>query len=246
MYAFGIDTFLVFFSEQKTQKYMKRYAIIVAGGSGKRMGTITPKQFLLLMGRPVLMHTIEVFHKFDPEIEIIVVLPESQIEKWKGLCQQYLFDVKHQIAQGGTTRFESVRNGLALIEEDGLVGVHDGVRPLVQTATLNRCYIEAGAYGTAVPVSDSKESVRIVDDKGLSHAVDRTTVRMVQTPQVFKVKILKSAYLQPFQNTFTDDASVVEAAGYNIHLSNGNRENIKITTPDDMIYAEALLAHGLN
>lgn len=225
---------------------MKRYAIIVAGGSGKRMGTITPKQFLLLAGKPVLMHTIEAFYNFDPEIEIIVVLPESQIEKWRGMCQQYLFNIKHQTTQGGATRFESVKNGLALITEDGIVGVHDGVRPLVQTATLNRCYIEAGAYGTAVPVSDSKESVRIVDANGHSHAVDRSSIRMVQTPQVFKVKILKTAYLQPFQSSFTDDASVVEAAGYKIHLSIGNRENIKITTPDDMVYAEALLAHGLN
>jgi len=224
---------------------MKRYAIIVAGGSGKRMGTKTPKQFLLLAEKPVLMHTIEAFYNFDKEIEIIVVLPQNQINTWKGICLQYLFDIEHKIAIGGATRFESVKNGLALITEEGIVGVHDGVRPLVQKATLNRCYIEAGAYGTAVPVSDSKESVRIIDENGQSHAIDRATVRMVQTPQVFKTKILKEAYQQPFQPSFTDDASVVEAAGYTIHLSNGNRENIKITTPDDMLYAEALIKQGI-
>ncbi len=224
---------------------MKKYAIIVAGGSGKRMGTTMPKQFLLLAGKPVLMHTIEAFYNFDSEMTIIVVLPQNQVDTWKNLCWQYAFEIEHSIAIGGATRFESVKNGLALVDGDGIVGVHDGVRPLVQNATLNRCYIEAGAYGSAVPVSDSKESVRILDENGQSRAIDRTTVRMVQTPQVFRVKILKESYAQQFKPSFTDDASVVEAAGYPIHLSNGNKENIKLTTPDDMIYAEALLAHGL-
>lgn len=225
---------------------MKRYAIIVAGGSGKRMGSIIPKQFLLLAGKPVLMHTIEVFHRFDVNINIIVVLPESQVETWKSLCEEHQFTVEHRIAIGGATRFDSVKSGLALVDEEGVVGVHDGVRPLVQSQTLMRCYIEASAYGSAVPVSDSKESVRIMDEKGCSHAIDRSTVRMVQTPQVFRTKLLKEAYKQEFKSSFTDDASVVEASGHIIHLSSGNKENIKITTPDDMIYAEALLARGID
>lgn len=223
---------------------MKKYAIIVAGGSGKRMGSIVPKQFLLLQGKPVLMHTINAFRKFDSSMKIIVVLPESQIERWNELCAEYSFDVEHSITTGGASRFESVKKGLELVDSEGLVGVHDGVRPLVLGETLNRCYIEASAYGSAVPVSDAKESVRIVNEKGLSHAIDRSTVRMVQTPQVFKSRILKDVYKQEFKPFFTDDASVVEASGIQIHLSNGNKENIKITTPDDMIYAEALLAHG--
>lgn len=224
---------------------MKRYAIIVAGGSGKRMGSIVPKQFLQLAGKPVLMHTIEVFRNYDKDMKIIVVLPESQMEHWKNLCEEFRFDVLHSVAVGGASRFESVKNGLALVDEDGIVGVHDGVRPLVRFDTVNRCYIEASAYGSAIPVCDSKESVRIVED-GRSRAVDRTTIRMVQTPQVFRSRMLKDAYRQDFSPFFTDDASVVEKAGHVVHLVNGNKENIKITTPDDLVYAEALLARGLN
>lgn len=224
---------------------MKKFAIIVAGGSGKRMGSIVPKQFLILAGKPVLMHTIEVFYELDSDMKIIVVLPESQVDRWRQLCEEYSFGIAHEVAIGGATRFESVKNGLALVDGEGIVGVHDGVRPLVAKDTLNRCYIEASAYGTAVPVSDSKESVRIVEEGGRSHAIDRSTVRMVQTPQVFKTKVLRDAYKQEFQPTFTDDASVVEAMGHIIHLTTGNKENIKITTPDDLIYAEALLRHVL-
>ena len=224
---------------------MKRYAVIVAGGSGKRMGTITPKQFLPLAGKPILMHTLEAFRRFDNDMKIILVLPEPQIDHWKKLCEEYNFSIEHQIAIGGATRFESVKNGLAFVDEEGIVGIHDGVRPLVQHDTLNRCYIEASAYGSAVPVCDSKESVRIIDEGGRSHSVDRTTIRMVQTPQVFRTKTIKDAYKQEFTPMFTDDASVVEASGHIIHLTNGNKENIKITTPDDLVYAEALLAHGL-
>lgn len=208
------------------------------------MGSVIPKQFLLLAGKPVLMHTIQAFRDFDSEMNIIVVLPESQMERWAELCDEYHFDVEHLKVVGGTSRFESVRNGLELVEGDGVVGVHDGVRPLVQRDTLNRCYIEAGAYGSAVPVTDSKESVRVMRDNGRSESIDRTTVKMVQTPQVFKVKLLKDAYRQEFKPVFTDDASVVEAAGHIVHLTNGNKENIKITTPDDLIYAEALLARN--
>lgn len=222
---------------------MKKYAIIVAGGSGKRMGTVVPKQFLPLLGRPVLMHTIEVFHDFDPEMCLIVVLPENQVGHWNELCDKYGFAIEHKVVTGGATRFESVKNGLAVVDEEGVVGVHDGVRPLVLGETLNRCYIEAGAYGSAIPVMESKESVRIADETGRSHAVDRSVVRLVQTPQVFRTRLLKEVYKQDYKSTFTDDASVVEAAGHMVHLTPGNKENIKITTPDDMIYAEALLAH---
>lgn len=222
---------------------MKRYAIIVAGGSGKRMGSAIPKQFLPLDGIPVLMHTIRAFYEFDKQINIIIVLPDHQQDEWKRLCEQYNFELPHQITTGGATRFDSVKNGLSLIENEAecLVGVHDGVRPLVQSDTLNRCYIEAGAYGSAVPICDSKESVRIVEKGGVSRALDRSSVKMVQTPQVFRSKILIEAYKQDYKKEFTDDASVVEAAGHTIHLTNGNKENVKITTPDDLIYAEALL-----
>jgi len=225
---------------------MKKFAVIVAGGSGKRMGSIVPKQFILLSGKPVLMHTIESFHRFDSEMNIIVVLPESQVARWQELCEEYSFNIEHKIAIGGASRFESVKNGLALVDDEGIVGIHDGVRPLVSQDTLNRCYIEASAYGTSVPVSESKESVRIMEESGKSHAIDRSTVRLVQTPQVFRTKILLESYKQEFKPTFTDDASVVEAAGYPIHLSSGNKENIKITTPDDMIYAEALISRVLD
>ncbi|MCF0190005.1 MAG: 2-C-methyl-D-erythritol 4-phosphate cytidylyltransferase [Marinilabiliaceae bacterium] len=224
---------------------MNYYAVIVAGGSGKRMGTDIPKQFLLLKGRPVLMHTIERFHNYKADMHIIVVLPYSQIERWGKLCQEYDFHIDHDIVHGGATRFESVKNGLKAVKDDGIVAVHDGVRPLVSTQTINRTFIEAAAYGSAIPVTDSTQSVRFIDDGGVSHSLNRSQVVLVQTPQTFKTSLLLSAYEQDFSASFTDDASVVEAAGAYVHLTHGNIENVKITTKDDMLYAEVIMSSGL-
>lgn len=220
---------------------MKYYAVIVAGGSGKRMGSEIPKQFLPLHGKPVLMHTIERFAKYRPDMIIVLVLPAHQIDRWHDLCKEHNFTIEHKIVHGGRTRFYSVKNGLNQIQDDGVVAIHDGVRPLVSRQTINRTYIEAAAYGSAIPVTDSTQSVRIIDDGGISHAVNRSSIVLVQTPQVFKTSLILSAYEQPYNEMFTDDASVVEAAGAHVHLTHGNIENVKITTKDDMLYAEAVM-----
>lgn len=220
---------------------MKRYAIIVAGGSGTRMGSQIPKQFLIVAGQPILMHTLRVFNTYDPEMSLIVVLPQSQIEYWHELCAEYGFDIRHSIATGGATRFESVKNGMALTSADSIIAVHDGVRPLVSPETLDRCYTTAEARGTAIPVMPSIESVRICDADGRSHAADRSKIMMVQTPQVFRGDVLHKAYRQSFSPLFTDDASVVEAMGQTVELTEGNVGNIKITTPMDLILAESML-----
>lgn len=205
------------------------------------MGGNVPKQFQLLVKRPILMHTIEKFHNFDVSITIILVLPSTQIDYWHSLCNEYKFTIPHQITSGGSTRFQSVSNGLSLIKNDGIVSVHDGVRPLVSNETLERCFSEAAEFSSAIPVINPAESIRIVDENG-NHAIDRSTVRLVQTPQVFTTEILLNAYNTEYCEAFTDDASVAEKAGYKMHITLGNRENIKLTTPDDMIYAEAILA----
>lgn len=222
---------------------MKKYAILVAGGKGLRMGGDIPKQFLPLGGKPVLMRTIEAFVEALPDIQIILVLPSSQQDYWRGLCRQYSFSVPMQIADGGDTRFHSVSNGLALIPEGtaGIVGVHDGVRPFVSSETIRRCYECAEAKGAVVPVVPVVETVRQMLEDGRSKTVSRDEYRLVQTPQTFDVQLLKKAYRQPFQPFFTDDASVVEAMGEQICLVEGNRENIKITTPADIRFAEGLL-----
>ena len=220
---------------------MKKYAIIVAGGSGLRMGSKTPKQFLVVGGKPILMHTIQQFYDFDKGIKIILVLPKEQIKHWEELCEKYNFDRQHQITYGGSTRFHSVKNGLALVKEpDVLVAIHDGVRPFVSMHTMRNCFQMAAKSGNAIPVIDAYESVRLRDDEG-NRAIDRNTVKMVQTPQVFTLNQLSKAYTQPHQPFFTDDASVVEEAGFDIHLTEGNRENIKITTPFDLKIATLLL-----
>lgn len=227
---------------------MKKFVIIVAGGSGIRMGSQVPKQFLPLCGKPVLMRTIECFYNFNPSIEIILVLPEAHVEYWRRLCDEYSFGIEHQIALGGSTRFHSVLSGLQLVSEPALVAVHDGVRPLVSPETLDRCFLEAAVYGSAIPVTDSVESVRIIADNGTgaSRAVDRSTIKLVQTPQVFKAALIRKAYATEYRSLFTDDASVAEAAGYVMHLTQGNRENIKLTSPSDMLYAEAIIRASEN
>lgn len=221
---------------------MKRTVLIVAGGKGLRMGSELPKQFIPIGGKPVLMHTLEAFHRFDSEMNLILVLPVTQQAYWKDLCAKHHFMVKHAIADGGETRFHSVKNGLSLVSGDeGLVGVHDGVRPFVSQEVIARCYEAAEIRKAVVPVTEVIETVRHLTQSG-SETVSRDEYKLVQTPQVFDVKLLKQAYMQEFTSAFTDDASVVEAMGIPVCLVEGNRENIKITTPFDLKIAVALLA----
>lgn len=219
------------------------YIIIVAGGKGLRMGSETPKQFLPIGGKPILMRTIERFKAYDKEMKVIVVLPESQQSYWKELCGEYDFNIEHQIANGGNTRFESSRNGLAMIPEgeDGLVGIHDGVRPFVSLQTIARCYDEALKTCAAIPVMSITETLRMIEKNGNSKNVLRSDYRSVQTPQVFNIMMLKMAYAQEFQDSFTDDASVMEQFGCKVSMVKGNCENIKITTPTDLKFAATLL-----
>lgn len=218
------------------------YAVIVAGGSGARMGTELPKQFLLLNNKPILMHTIEKFYNFNNNIKITLVLPNSQFSYWANLCLEHKFILPHQVIAGGSNRFYSVQNGLNSIDEvvDKLVAIHDGVRPFVSIDTIKRCANEAKLYGNAIPVISINDSIRYIDEYG-NKIVNRNNYKAVQTPQVFKLEVLKKSYLQPYSEYFTDDASVAESAGEKINLVNGNVENIKITTPADLIFANALI-----
>ena len=225
---------------QVKSKSVAETVIIVAGGKGERMQTDIPKQFIELKSRPILMHTIDAFVQYNNQIEVIVVLPETQIENWQALCKKHAFENNHRIVKGGSARFDSVKNGLALAADHGLIAVHDGVRPLVSETTIAACFTEAGVSGAAIPVVEPVESIRQVDGEE-SVAVDRETIRLVQTPQVFDAMILKKAYEQDFSPLFTDDASVVEASGVKISLVIGNRENIKITTLFDLKLAEMML-----
>lgn len=219
----------------------KHTILIVAGGRGTRMGGPQPKQFLELAGRPVLMHTLEAFDRWDASARLIVVLPEDQIETWKRLCEAHVFGRIHRVVAGGETRFHSVRNGLDAVASDGLIAVHDGVRPLVAPSVIAACFAAAADGGAAVPVVPVVESVREVDADGGSRPVDRTRLRVVQTPQVFRADVLRAAYCLPYDPRFTDDASVVEASGVAVRLVPGNRENIKLTTPMDLLLAEQLM-----
>ena len=219
---------------------MCRTALIVAGGKGLRMGSELPKQFLPIGGKPVLMRTLEAFHRFDEKMQIILVLPREQQDFWRELCEEHGFDIKHQIADGGETRFHSVKNGLALVNGIGLVGIHDGVCPFVSQEVIARCFREAVVRKAVIPVIDVVETVRHLTESG-SETVSRNDYKLVQTPQVFDADLLKRAYEQEFTPFFTDDASVVEAMGVPVYLVEGNRENIKITTPFDLKVASALL-----
>jgi len=219
---------------------MKKFVIIVAGGSGRRMGSEIPKQFLELCGKPILVHTIQVFYDFDPECELILVLPEAQQEYWKELCLKHSFTLPHRIVSGGENRFNSVQNGLKLIDEEGIVFIHDGVRPLVSRQTIEKCYRLAQKNGNAIPVLPMNESLRKSEGKD-SISVDRTLYFSVQTPQTFQINLIQIAYQQSFDTSFTDDASVAEKAGFPVFMVEGNRENIKITNPTDLIVAEAFL-----
>ena len=219
---------------------MSDCCIILAGGTGLRMGATQPKQFLPLLGIPVLMHTVRNFYNFDPLLQIIVVLHKNEILKWKHLCKQHNFLIPHQLIAGGETRFQSVKNGLSLALDCNLIAIHDGVRPLVCYETIERCFLCAAKKGTAIPVVPANESIREGSFEE-SIPVDRSRYFIVQTPQVFKASIIHTSYNQMFNPAFTDDASVVEQAGIKVHLVMGNRENIKITFPEDIKIAELLL-----
>ena len=218
---------------------MAKYAIVVAGGSGSRMKTGVPKQFLELCGKPILMHSITAFVDACEDIRVIVVLPSSQIGYWQDLCNRYGFMQPHDITEGGATRFHSVRNGLSLLPGNGLVAIHDGVRPFVSRQTIINCFREAAIYGNAIPVVPVNDTVRELSGE-TSRMLDRSVLRFVQTPQVFDIALLKKAYEQEYTPAFTDDAAVFEKAGHAIRLTEGNAENIKITAPNDLIVAEAI------
>lgn len=212
---------------------MEGSTIIVAGGSGKRMGGPIPKQFLLLKGRPLLCWTIEAFHSYDPAMPIIVVLPEQQIPIWKSLCIGHHFIVPHETVAGGEERFHSVRNGLAIVKHDGLVAVHDGVRPLVSVELIDRCFKAADEHAAAIPVVPVVPSIRESTPEG-SRALDRSKLLAVQTPQCFHTDLLRKAFESPYDSTFTDEATLVERMGVKVHLVEGEESNIKVTTATDM------------
>ena len=218
------------------------YIIIVAGGKGLRMGTDIPKQFLPIGGKPVLMRTLERFREYSLTLQIILVLPKAQQDYWHQLCQEYDFKVEYQMTNGGETRFHSVQHGLALIPDDaqGVVGVHDGVRPFPSIDVIRNCYETARTAKAVVPAIPIVETVRHLNGEK-SKTVPRNDYRLVQTPQTFDIQLLKAANKQPYNDNFTDDASVVESYGQQITLIEGNRENIKITTPYDLKIAEVLL-----
>ncbi|MDH6534667.1 2-C-methyl-D-erythritol 4-phosphate cytidylyltransferase [Parabacteroides sp. 52] len=228
---------------------MEKYVIIVAGGKGLRMGSDLPKQFMPIGGKPVLMRTLENFHNWDASAKLILVLPEEHQDYWRMLCQEIGCTVTHHIVNGGETRFHSVKNGLEFLSEEmGLfpernkkawIAVHDGVRPFTGPDVIENCFGSAEQAGNAVPVIPIVDSLREVTEEG-SRPVDRSRFYIVQTPQVFHSDILLKAYTLPYSPLFTDDASVVEAMGESIHMVPGNRENIKITTPFDLLIAKAL------
>lgn len=259
-----MTTFAISFLLFPHKGIMADYMIIVAGGKGLRMGGEIPKQFLPLRGLPVLMRTLLRFYEYSSELRLVLVLPKSQQEYWRSLCREYGFPlpenvygldclsqecriayggVAYSIADGGETRFHSVQNGLALVPDDerGVVGVHDGVRPFVDVDVIRRCMDTARKTGAAVPVVPVVETLRRMEEQA-SVTVPRSDYRLVQTPQVFDIQLLKAANRQPYRESFTDDASVVEAYGHGVTLVEGNRENIKLTTPFDLLVAEALLS----
>ncbi|MBQ5934455.1 MAG: 2-C-methyl-D-erythritol 4-phosphate cytidylyltransferase [Bacteroidales bacterium] len=219
---------------------MKRYVVIVAGGQGVRMGADRPKQFLEIGGKPILRHTIERFLAFDPSFEVIVVLPSAQKEWWRDYCRQSGFLERYSIVSGGITRFHSVQNALRYVGNEGMVAVHDGVRPLVSRPLLERIFAAAEEAPAVIPAVPVVESVRKVEEEA-SVPVSRDGLVLVQTPQVFAAEVLRKAYDQPFSPSFTDDASVVEASGVRVHVVPGDRMNLKITTPEDLQYAEGLV-----
>ena len=218
----------------------KEYALIVAGGKGTRIKSKVPKQFLELNGKPVLLHTLEAFYRYSEKINIILVLPEDDFETWKSICEKYQFTKIIILQKGGESRFQSVKNGLAKIDGEGLVAIHDGVRPLVSEDIIGASFRLAAVHQSAVAAVRLKESIRMTDMDN-TKAVDRSRFRLIQTPQTFHVSLIKKAYEIKEDPSLTDDASVAERSGHIISLFEGSYENIKITTSEDLIVAEALL-----
>lgn len=219
---------------------MQKYIIIVAGGSGTRMNSDVPKQFILIDEKPVLMHTIEKFYHSFSGINIIVVLANQLVDEWKQLCEKYNFNIPHQLTNGGETRFHSVKNGLILVPENAVVGIHDAARPLVSIETIKKTFDAAEKSGNGIPCIPISESIREINGNQ-NKTVDRNKFVIVQTPQCFHSSLIKKAFLQEYNSLFTDDASVLEATGEKINLVEGNKENIKITTAQDLIVAEVLM-----
>ena len=218
----------------------KKYVVIVAGGKGLRMNAPVPKQFLNLRGLPVLMHSIQKFSDSGLNPTIVLALPSDQIPYWQGLCKEFNFDIPITIVPGGETRFHSVQNALQVVTEPGIIAVHDAVRPLVSNEIIHTAFREAMVHGNAIPAIPLNDSIRKVE-YGSNNAVDRSLFRIIQTPQCFDVQLLKRAYQQEYSAAITDDATLVEALGVQIHLIHGAADNIKITHPQDLQLAEALM-----
>lgn len=218
----------------------KEYALVVAGGKGTRIKSTLPKQFLELKGLPILMHTLHAFYRYSETIQIILVLPEDDFPTWESLCRKHHFTRPLILQAGGETRFQSVKKGLDKIEGDGLVAIHDGVRPLVSEDIIGASFRLAAVHQSAIAAVRLKESIRMTD-QDRTKAMDRSKFRLIQTPQTFSVELIKKAYQEKEDVSFTDDASVAERAGHIISLFEGSYENIKITTPEDLVVAEALM-----
>jgi len=222
---------------------MKKCAIVVAGGSGSRMGAPMPKQYLEIGGKPILMHTLSKFFEFSHDIDLILVIPTSDMDLWSNLCSHHDFPIPHKVVAGGNTRFQSVKKGLeALTADHDLVAIHDGVRPFVSVEVIKRSFEEAGQSGSAIAVAPLKDSLRKINADGGSQFQDRQDFRLVQTPQTFQVKKIRQAFQTKELPIFTDDATVYEHQGWEVSLIPGNPENIKITTPEDLDYAAFLLS----
>jgi 2-C-methyl-D-erythritol 4-phosphate cytidylyltransferase len=225
---------------------LPQFAVIVAGGSGLRMGADLPKQFLPVAGLPIVMHTLNRFAEYSAALSIILVLPVKDIPFWEKLCRKHVFTLPVTVVPGGNTRFQSVKNGLdAITAEEGLVAIHDGVRPLVPVATIAESFRVAYSTGCAVAAVPLKDSIRSVADGGKSQALDRSAFKLIQTPQTFRLSIIRKSFTQSERSGFTDDASVAESAGFPVTLIEGAYQNVKITTPEDLLWAEAFLAANL-
>jgi 2-C-methyl-D-erythritol 4-phosphate cytidylyltransferase len=227
-------------TSQTSHLKVNNYAIIVAGGSGSRMQSAVPKQFLLLKGLPVLMHTMQAFYKTKPQPQLILALPESYHTFWMQLCANHQFEIPHQLVTGGDSRFQSVKNALSLVPTNSLVAVHDAVRPLISTTIIEEAYRQAAIHEAVVVAVKSRDSIRQLSN-GKTQSLIRDEIYLVQTPQTFKADLLKSAYERPFESSFTDDASVAESAGHSIHIVEGSYQNFKITFPEDIAIAELLM-----
>ncbi len=219
---------------------MKKYVLIIAGGVGQRMNMDIPKQFIPINGKPVLMHTIARFYEYDKTMDIIVIIPRAHVSLWKDLCVEFNFKIKHQIVNGGKERFYSVKNGLKVVDENSLVLIHDGVRPLVSFDAINRVVETSEEKGNAIPYIEMNQSVRKVDARG-NRAIDRSQLKLIQTPQGFHSSIIKEAYAKRYRKSFTDDASVLEALKHEINLVKGNHNNIKITSSTDLHLVDCLM-----